>query len=205
MKRNKAIFLSLICSCFWSVPSVAQVEISPGGDASYQVCAACHGIDGNSRISLYPSLAGRSTEYLQKQLHDFKVGRRENAIMQGLVVTLSDDDIVFLSNYYAAMIPVEGKTSADLETMKLGEKIFRGGNMKTGVSACMSCHGPSGHGLRPWFPWLAGQHAAYLQNQLLEFKNGIRTNDHNGMMSSITFRMSLREIQAVSEYISSLK
>ena len=125
--------------------------------------------------------------------------------MQGLVVTLSDDDIIFLANYYAAMIPSEGKTSADMETMKLGEKIFRGGNMKTGVSACMSCHGPSGHGLRPWFPWLAGQHAAYLQNQLLEFKNGIRTNDHNGMMSSITFRMSLREIQAVSEYISSLK
>ena len=52
--------------------------------------------------------------------------------MQGLVATLNDDAIAFLADYYAAMIPVERKTSADKETIELGAKIFKGGNMKTG-------------------------------------------------------------------------
>jgi len=204
MKWNKTILLTFICNCFWLTSSVADDEIGAAGDASYQMCAACHGIDGNSANPLYPSLAGRSTEYLQKQLHDYKEGRRENPIMQGIAGTISNDNIVFLANYFSRMMPDQGEISTDMETIKFGEKLFKGGNMITGVSACMSCHGPSGHGIPPFFPRVAGQQAAYLQKQLLEFKNGLRTNDHKGIMSSITFRMSLREIQAVSVYISGL-
>jgi len=90
-----------------------------------------------------------------------------------------------------------------VDLITLGEKVYRGGNHQTGVSACMSCHGPSGHGIPPRFPRLSGQHPAYVENQLLSFKSAKRTNEGD-TMTRIAFRMSEREIKAVAEYISGL-
>ncbi|MFP5350791.1 MAG: c-type cytochrome, partial [Gammaproteobacteria bacterium] len=84
-----------------------------------------------------------------------------------------------------------------------GERIYRGGNAKMGVSACMSCHGPSGHGIPPRFPRVSGQTAAYTERQLLDFKSSRRAND-DGIMTRIAFRMSEAEIKAVSEYMAGL-
>ena len=53
------------------------------GKEKAQVCAACHGPDGNSPSGQYPSLAGQGERYLIKQLKAYKSGERENAIMQG--------------------------------------------------------------------------------------------------------------------------
>lgn len=67
-----------------------------------EVCAACHGADGNSASPDFPRLAGQHRDYLEKALRDYKSGLRKNPIMQGFATTLSKSDIENLAAYYAA-------------------------------------------------------------------------------------------------------
>ncbi len=182
----------------------AQPNISAGKAKAQQICQACHGTDGNGISPMYPKLAGQSAEYLSKQLADFKSGARKDPIMSPMAAGLSPSDVQNLAAYFAGLTIKPGVAVGDKNTIELGKKIYRGGNAKTGVSACMSCHGPSGHGIPPRFPRVSGQYAAYTQKQLLMFKNAARSND-NGVMTRIAFRMSEAEIKAVSEYMAGLK
>jgi cytochrome c553 len=52
---------------------------------------------------MYPNLAGQKEAYLLKQLQDFKSGSRNNAVMKGMAMTLSDADMENLAAYYAQM------------------------------------------------------------------------------------------------------
>ncbi|MHB8255975.1 MAG: c-type cytochrome [Acidiferrobacterales bacterium] len=173
------------------------------GKTKSVACQACHGTDGNSVNPAYPKLAGQSAGYLVKQLTDFKDGKRTNPIMSGMAASLSPQDREDIAAYFSSQKPAPGVTKANPETLKLGQRLFRGGNRKFGISACMSCHGPAGAGIPPRFPRLAGQHAAYVEAQLLAFKNGQRTNDDH-IMQSIAFRMSVAQIDAVAQYIQGL-
>ena len=71
------------------------------GEAKSQVCASCHGVNGNSEITMYPKLAGQYKDYLSIALHAYKSGSRKNAIMSGFAAGLSDQDIEDLSDYYS--------------------------------------------------------------------------------------------------------
>jgi cytochrome c553 len=73
------------------------------GKAKSAMCAACHGANGISAIPMYPNLAGQKEAYLLKQLQDFKSGSRDNAVMKGMAMTLSDADMENLAAYYAQM------------------------------------------------------------------------------------------------------
>ena len=70
---------------------------------SEQVCAACHGADGNSVASANPSLAGQHAKYLESQLKAFKSGERKNPIMAGLAKPLSRQDIDNLAAYFGSL------------------------------------------------------------------------------------------------------
>lgn len=173
------------------------------GKAKAAACAACHGADGNGGADLsWPKLAGQIPEYLAQQLKDFKTGVRKNPIMAGMAAPLSEKDMQDLAAFYASQTLKPGAATSK-ELALAGERVYRGGNAKTGVSACMSCHGPSGHGIPPRFPRVTGQNAAYTERQLLDFKSSRRVND-DGIMTRITFRMSESEIKAVSEYMAGL-
>ena len=171
-----------------------------------QVCAACHGVDGNSTVGLWPKLAGQHQQYIIKELISFRngdKGGRKDPSMMAMAKNLSDQDIQELAAYYAVQMPIPGSTKPEL--LKLGESIYRGGNLKTGVSACIACHGPSGDGNALGnFPKLSGQHADYTATQLKQFREGSRTSDPNSIMRDIAKRMSDEEIQAVSDYVSGL-
>ena len=71
------------------------------GETKSQVCAGCHGVDGNSQISMYPKIAGQYKNYLSNALHAYKSGSRKNAIMAGFAAGLSDQDIEDLSEYFS--------------------------------------------------------------------------------------------------------
>ncbi|BAU50403.1 cytochrome C [Sulfurifustis variabilis] len=173
------------------------------GKAKAGACAACHGVDGNGGADpSWPKLAGQIPEYLVKQLADFKSGKRTDPLMSGMAAPLSEKDMKDLAAYYAAQ-KIKPGAAANKELAEKGERIYRGGNAKTGVSACMSCHGPSGHGIPPRFPRVTGQTASYTEKQLLAFKSSKRSNDDE-MMTRIAFRMSEAEIKAVSEYMAGL-
>lgn len=171
-----------------------------------EVCAACHGVDGNSSVGIWPKLAGQHENYIIKELKEFRKGDkggRNDPSMLAMTQGLSDEDIQELANFYADQKAVPGQAKQEL--LSLGEKIYRGGNLKTGVTACIACHGPTGDGNIPAkYPRLSGQQAEYTATQLKKFRTGTRSSDPNSIMRDIAKRMSDEEIQAVSEYASGL-
>jgi cytochrome c553 len=73
------------------------------GRAKASACAACHGIDGMSKLPEAPNLAGQTEEYLVKALNDFRSGERKNEMMSMMAKTLSDADIANLAAYYHSL------------------------------------------------------------------------------------------------------
>jgi len=73
------------------------------GKTKVATCVACHGPDGNAVDPQYPRLAGQYADYLAMALHEYKDGRRNNAIMKGFAATLSEEDISDVSAYFATM------------------------------------------------------------------------------------------------------
>ncbi|MAA72161.1 MAG: cytochrome c4 [Bermanella sp.] len=166
-------------------------------------CAACHGQDGNSAAPSFPKIAGLGEKYILKQLMEFKSGDRDNAIMKGQVAALSNEQMADLAAYFAGNKRTVGYAKSD--QVELGEKIYRAGNLATGVPACMACHGPSGQGMdAAGFPGLGGQHADYIKSQLVMFQEGKRNNDASAVMRDIAGRMSNKEVAAVAAYIQGL-
>jgi len=176
------------------------------GQAKSATCAACHGADGNSINPEWPSLAGQHPEYLSNALHDFKSGQRSNVLMSGQATALDDQAIEDLAAYFATQKP--SRRTADPALVEQGERLYRGGNLDKGISACMACHGPTGRG-NPGagYPVLAGQHATYTSNQLTAYRAGERQTDaeQNQVMRNIAALMSDKEINAVASYIQGLQ
>lgn len=192
-----SIFLLFIYSCHIYAGDVAA------GKEKSALCAACHGADGNSVNPIWPKLAGQHSEYILKQLKDFKAGSRNNIQMNPLVATLSDEDMQDLAAYFSSQKIKIGYASA--ESLDMGEKIYRAGDASKGLAACISCHGPTGAGnSAASFPSLSGQHADYTKIQLLAFRDNKRTNDTNKAMQIVSEKMTTDEIDAVANYIQGL-
>lgn len=169
-----------------------------------QVCAGCHGADGNSVAPANPKLAGLNYEYIVKQLNNFKAGERKSAVMSGMVASLTADDMRNLAAYFSSQQAKEA-TAKDQSLALIGQKIYRGGVQGAGVPACASCHGPQGKGIPVQFPRLAGQHTDYVYDQLNKFRVGERANDGAKMMRTIAAKMTDADMKAVSTYIQGLR
>ncbi|MFI0546744.1 MAG: c-type cytochrome [Brachymonas sp.] len=173
------------------------------GEAKFTaVCAACHGADGNSGSPEYPRIAGQSPEYLLKQMHEFKSGKRANAIMSGFASQLSDADMRNLSAWISSQAP-KPNTAKDKDLVMMGERIYRGGIADRNIPACAGCHSPNGAGIPAQFPRVSGQHAAYTAAQLDAFRSGVRAN--NPIMSDVAAKMNDKEIKAVADYMAGLR
>jgi cytochrome c553 len=186
-----------------------KADMAKGQAIMTQVCAACHAADGNSVMPANPKLAGQFPEYLQKQLHNFKPAtgkpaERPSPVMAGFVAPLSADDIRNVSAFLAAQKPGTG-AAKNKDTVGIGQKLWRGGDLAKGIAACASCHGANGGGMPAQFPRLAGQHADYTEAQLKAFRAGERNNDPGSMMRNIALKMTDAEIRAVADYVAGLR
>ena len=200
-------FIAATVVAFISVTSAVAADFGDPAKAqpiANRICAACHGADGNSPLPMNPSLAGQHPEYLFKQLNEFKSGSRNNAVMMVMVAGVSAEDMRNLAAYYAAQKPSE-TAAKDKDLVAEGRKLFRGGNVATGVTACAGCHSPNGAGIPSQYPRLAGQHPEYVIAQLKAFRAGDRANDSNNMMRAVAGRLTDKEIAAVAEYLSALR
>ena len=74
-----------------------NVGAFPVSQAYKSKCASCHGVNGsgeqNGKKLMGPKLFGQDSEKLYTDLIDFKAGRKENMIMKGLLMNLSQDDL----------------------------------------------------------------------------------------------------------------
>ena len=127
---------------------------------------------------------------------------RSDAVMAGMVMALSEQDMLELGSYFAAQKVSAGNGSDN----ELGRKLYFGGDAARGITACVSCHGVKGNGMpKAGFPAVAGQHVEYLAAQLNQFSKKTRANDKNGMMRSIAKRLKKDDVAALSQFMSSLK
>lgn len=173
-----------------------------------QVCAGCHGLEGNSVAPANPKLAAQHPQYLRRQLAGFRVKEgggaadRASPLMAGFAMMLTPESANEVSAYYAAQALVPA-VAMDSQVAIAGQRIFRAGIASKGVPACSGCHGPSGAGIPAEYPRIAGQYAEYSAAQLVAFRQGTRQN--SPQMSAIASRLSDLEIRAVSEYLAGLR
>jgi cytochrome c553 len=187
---------------FAAEPAASAPEPAKGAAISSAVCAACHTNDGSRGSPANPIIQGQHPEYLVKQLSEFKAGKRESAIMRAMAAPLSEADMKNVAAFYASKEPKPGfAKNKDLVT--LGEKIYRGGAADRHIPACSGCHSPNGAGIPAQYPRLAGQHADYVQAQLVAFRAGTRQN--NPVMNGVAAFLTDREIKALSDYVAGLR
>lgn len=187
------------------------------GAGKAAVCAACHGMDGNSADPQYPKLAGQHERYTARHLALYKSGERNNAIMLGFAAMLSPQDMRDIGAYFATQAVRPGLADESVissgpnegrKFYQVGEKLYLGGDLERGIPACAACHGPAGHGNPgPAYPSLSGQHAVYTAAQLNLFRDGTvhgRGDNANAVMSGVARYLTDEEIQALATYIEGL-
>ena len=163
------------------------------------VCFVCHGAEGESSSELFPRLAGQHWEYIAKQLENFKSGKRKSTAMADMVAKLTPGEMVALGKYFEKQnAPAEPPKDVALAAVVL--YMFHIENKYIGVGTCLSCHGEGTLGTTS-LRRLAGQYAAYTENQLKQFNTRERTND-NAIMHAIVSKMTPLEMAAVAEYLS---
>lgn len=191
--------------CLLTMASLALAKGDPeAGKAKAAQCAGCHGADGNSPTAAFPKIAGQGEKYLLKQLQDVKEGTRVIAQMAGQLDNMNAQDLENLASYFASQTMSGSAAKQDL--VETGSSVYRAGIKEQGIAACTGCHSPTAAGNAPaGFPRLSGQHADYIEQQLLMFQKGERDNDSDSVMRSITERMTAQEIKAVSSYASGVR
>ena len=216
---NRRTFFSIAAIVFSMSSAAVASDTSPSdpeaGKALSTSCAACHGNDGNSPVSAFPKIAGLGEKYLYRQLRDVKSGARVIVAMTGQLDNKSDQDLRDLAAYFdsqalqitgAKEAKVKVNSGLDVDSLTLGERVYRAGNAEVGVPSCMGCHSPRGLGNAPaGYPRIGGQYAEYIALQLRSYRGGERTNGaESSIMRAVAEHMSDAEIDSVANYISGL-
>lgn len=203
MKRVLQAIVSL--TLFMALPVFAGGD-AEAGKANAAVCAACHGMEGNSTVAQWPKLAGQHAAYLERQLRLIRDGAHQVPEMAPMVASMNDEDFANLAAYFSIQTPQP--MAADEALVPAGERLYRAGNPESGVPACMACHGPAGEG-NPLavYPRLAGQHALYTANMLKKYRDGTTWGSEDTLsitMADVARNLSDAEIEAVASYIQGL-
>ncbi len=201
----KKLFVCLLVGLGWTSVAAATGGNAEAGKEKILICSACHGPTGVSSAPNFPNLAGQGEGYLVKQIQEIKSGERKVVEMTGMVSNYSDQDIADIAAYYASQPAPTGQATE--ASVKVGQKLYRGGDVEKKISACTACHGPDGKGNSlARFPSLSGQHPAYIAKQLRDFREGDRVNDgETRIMRDIAEKLSNKQIDALSNYVSGLR
>jgi cytochrome c553 len=204
MRITALLALAMLTS---GTPAVALEGDAAAGQTKAAVCAACHGVDGNSSDPQYPKLAGQHASYIASTLAKYKNQTRVNAIMLGFATTLSDQDMADLGAYFASQ--AVKPDIADEALLETGQRLYRNGDAKRGIPACMACHGPAGQGI-PYanYPALSHQHAQYTADVLKRFRageiHGPADEPNSRIMAQVAKQLTDEEITALASYVQGL-
>ena len=164
------------------------------GRVKAQVCAACHGADGNASRHDVPTLAGQPRQFLVMSLFMFREGQRKHEQMTPFVAQLSNADLNDLAQYFAAQKPAPPQgTRPQADQLAKARGVTERNN-------CGACHQPTFIG-QQHIPRLAGQNKDYLLAQLKAFKASTRA-DLDGTMTSAAQGLALDELELLADYLS---
>jgi len=173
------------------------------GKAKSATCVACHGEDGNSTLNpAYPKIGGQIEGYIASSIAAYQSGKRQDPVMQGMIGSLSEQDIADLAAYYSQFeLTPASIDEADLSAANSGREIYRIGAAEYSVPACMACHGPAGKGIPARYPAVAGQQYEYLVKTLMDYKSGARVSEE---MNPIAFRLTEEQMRNLAKYMHAL-
>lgn len=163
--------------------------------ADPQLCAVCHGPEGNSIIPANPSLAAQPEQFVSIQLYQFREGNRKDAQMTPMAANLSNKEMNELAAYFSKLKAAAPSHKTAPENAEAGAKLARQLN-------CVQCHGPALRG-QEHIPRLAGQQYEYLLAQLRKFKAQTR-GDFDGFMTQIAQPLSDKDIEILADYAAGL-
>jgi cytochrome c553 len=177
-----------------------------GGKAGVSAaCTTCHGFRGEGNDAMGSArLAGLPAWYFSKQIKDYASGMRKNVTMAPIAAGLTDDEATDVAAYYAVLPAPELVASTVDNRTWYGARLANSGDAEKAIPACVNCHGPSGTGLSPSVPYLAGQHSRYLARQLRDWREGSRANDNERVMHAVAEKMTDKDVRAVTEFYQNL-
>jgi cytochrome c553 len=160
-------------------------------EAKVQMCAVCHGPNGTPLDpKTMPIIWGQQVSYLVKQLHDYRSGDRDNAIMTPIAKGLAQEDLRKIAAYFAAK-PWPAKAPGAPAAPPPPK----------GIAQCQPCHQPNFEGGPP-APRLAGLSYEYLVAAMRAFAADERSN--NGDMPKFMQALTESERDAMARYLSAL-
>jgi cytochrome c553 len=169
-----------------ALPAYAADDI----ETKAQMCAACHGQNGvPADPKTMPLIWGQQQSYVMKQLHDYRSGDRDNAIMSAIAKGLAQEDLRKIAAYFAAKSWPAHQGPAPATPPPAG------------LAQCQPCHQPNFEGGAP-APRLGGLSYEYLVTEMRHFANGQRAN--NGDMPKFMQMLSDSERDAMARYLSGL-
>lgn len=199
----KPAWIGVLLACSLAAGPALAGDAAAGAQKA-AVCGACHGMTGNSVNPEWPSLAGQNQGYIAAQLALFKQGVRNNPLMMPMAIGLSDQDMLDLGAHFEAQVPAG--LEADPANWERGQKLYRGGDEKRELPACIACHGPQGKGNGPAkYPALRAQHAVYTYAQLKAYADWTRKTPGNDIMQAIASKLTDDEMRALASYTQGLR
>ncbi|MDP1652808.1 MAG: c-type cytochrome [Rhodocyclaceae bacterium] len=174
---------------------------SLAGDANVSglasTCFSCHGINGVSVGQTMPNLAGQNAEYLQRVMLEQKRDARYSSIMGRLLKTYSDEEIIQLAGYFAALPWVAATAEPELRLVNAGRQTMK--------RLCQNCHGPNGNKTENT-PRLAGQWPDYLALEAMKYTDPtFHRNKPSERMAEKIGHLTVEEVKAVSHYLGTRK
>ena len=168
-------------------------------------CTGCHGPQGRAAPDgYYPRIAGKPSGYLYNQLLNFRDLRRHYALMNDLLLPLSDGYLHEIAEHFAGLdvaYPPPQPPREAAQTIERGRLIVTQGDPSRRLPACVQCHGAAMMGVSPAIPGLLGLPRDYLNAQLGAFRNGSRRAQAPDCMAEVAKTLSPEEIGAVSAWL----
>ncbi len=159
-----------------------------------QLCAACHGPDGNSPDPKVPSIAGQPKLFIETQLVLFREELRKSDLMLPVVKGLKDPELIKLAEHFSKL-PAKG-----METGPADRALTRRGSQRAKELRCGICHLSDFRGQNQ-IPRLAGQREAYLEAEMRAYRDGKRTGGDT-IMAATLYGVSDGDIKALAHFLS---
>ncbi|HZT46413.1 MAG TPA: c-type cytochrome [Hyphomicrobiaceae bacterium] len=195
LRRAAALAMAAVWVAGTAFHAAAQTAAPQSLQERIQLCGACHGEEGNSKMERTPSLAGQPELFLANQLILFRERLRRAEAMDAVVRGMSDAEILALAAHYAKLPSAPSREPVDRALAARGAELAE-------AMRCGSCHLPDYRG-REQMPRLAHQRIDYVIDALIAYREGKRygvDTTMNGMM----YQVSDQDIRALANFLATV-